>query len=99
METPQDFSFWEWLIGGIGGLGTLVIGYLHIRVNRIEDVNRGEHNRILDETRSNAQIMWDQIEKNHNQFDSFRQTILLTMVTKEDMREFKHEVIEAIRSK
>lgn len=114
MDTgAQDTSLLQWIINGVIGLLVVSFGWLNFRITRAEDTSRDDlktlledndedHNRMRDETRSNAKIMYDDMKGNFTAFDAFRSYVYGAMgnvVTKEDLRDVKRELLEAIRTK
>ena len=110
METPtSDTGFIQWLINALAGLGLLVTGWMNFRINKMEDETKTdlrdhrediykEMTRVMGEYNQTSRSLWERIEESRASLDTFKQHVLMSMVTKDDLRGMKDDLMEAIKA-
>ena len=104
MDTPTpDIGFLEWLIGGACSAFALVVGHLHMRISSQEERMFSEMSKRDETSEKQSDKVWTELQRQQMQSEQFRDRVLGTMVTRDDMRAdlkaLKDDLLDAIKSR
>jgi len=109
MENPNsDMTFIEWVIGGVTAVGAFIATHIYMRITQVESrsfselaVRDKKMKEDRDTTAKAQDSIWQEVQRQAEVSDKFREKILSTMVTRDDMkadlRDLKNDLLEALR--
>jgi len=86
MNESTDGGFLQWIVGIALMLGTAVVGNLHLRIGRVEQVARESDDAI-----------WAELTAQRNSGQEFRERILREVASKQDIRDLEIRLTELLR--
>ena len=84
-DMTPDSSWLQWAVGGIAAAGAFVFGHTHSRINQVETV--------LNERIARAE---ERQEKTTSDNQDFKERILTTLASKDDLREMRDQIMARI---